>query len=412
MTSAFSTALSALSAHARAVDVVGNNLANLNTAGFKANSVSFFDIVTQSLGAGLGTGQTGFGVSSPIALRQFSQGAIQTTGGALDAAIQGDGFLIVRDASGRQMYTRGGSLLVDRDGNLVTVKGQRLQGWMADSTGAVNPGGALTGLTVPVGALLRPIVTTSFSMDLNLNASAPAGATFANTIEVFDSLGAPHIITVEFTKTATPGEWDYSISIPDSDVTSPVTPLTGTLTFSSAGQLTSPALTDPAPRFVVTGLANGAANLTLDWQLFSGTAPRITQLAQPSAVSATSQNGAPAAQLLRVSLASGGTIFANYSDGRQVVVGQLAMASIRNPESLVALGDNAYELSALTADPAIGLPGTGGRGQIVGGAIESSNVDLAREFTNLIIYQRGYQASARVITTADEMSQETMNLRR
>jgi flagellar hook protein FlgE len=412
MTSAFSTALSALSAHARAVDVVGNNLANLNTAGFKANSVAFFDVVTQAIGAGLGAGQMGFGVNSPVALRQFSQGAIQTTGGALDAAIQGDGFLIVRDASGRQMYTRGGNLLVDRNGNVVTVKGQRLQGWMADSTGVVNSGAALTGLTVPVGALQRPTVTTAFSMDLNLNASAPAGATFANTIEVFDSLGAAHIITVEFTKTATPGEWDYSISIPDGDVTSPVTPLTGTLTFSPTGQLTSPALTDPAPQFVVTGLANGAMDLTLDWQLFSGTAPRITQLAQPSAVSANSQNGAPAAQLLRVSLANGGTIFASYSDGRQVVVGQLAMASIRNPESLVALGDNAYELSALTADPAIGLPGTGGRGTIVGGAIESSNVDLAREFTNLIVYQRGYQASTRVITTADEMSQETLNIKR
>lgn len=412
MTSAFSTALSALSAHARAVDVVGNNLANLNTAGYKASSVAFFDVVTQSLGAGLGAGQLGFGVNSPISLRQFSQGAIQTTGGALDAAIQGDGFLVVRDTSGRQMYTRGGNLVVDRNGHLVTVKGQHLQGWMADSTGTVNPGGALTGLVVPVGALQRPTVTTAFSMDLNLNASAPAGATFANTIEVFDSLGAAHIVTVELTKTATPGSWDYSISIPDDDVTAPVTPLTGTLTFSPTGQLITPASTDAAPQFVVTGLANGATDLTLDWQLFSGTTPRVTQLAQPSAVSANAQNGAPAAQLLRVSLGDGGAVFASYSDGRQVVVGQLAMASIRNPESLVALGDNAYELSALTADPAIGLPGTGGRGTIVGGAIESSTVDLAREFTNLIVYQRGYQASTRVITTADEMSQETLNLKR
>lgn len=412
MTSAFSTALSSLSAHARAVDVVGNNLANLNTSGYKANAVAFFDVVAQSLGASFGATQLGFGVSSPVAVRQFTQGAIQTTGGALDAAIQGDGFLIVRDNAGRQMYTRGGNLLVDRNGNLVTLKGQRLQGWMADASGAVNPGGALSGITIPVGALQPPTVTTAFSMDLNLNASAPAGTTFANTIEVFDSLGAAHIITVEFTKTATPGAWDYSISIPDDDVTTPIPPLTGTLTFSPAGQLTNPGPTDPAPQFVVTGLANGALDLTLDWQLFAGTRPRITQLAQPSAVSANAQNGAPAAQLLRVSLGNGGAVFASYSDGRQALVGQLAMASIRNPDSLVALGDNTYELSALTADPAIGLPGTGGRGTIVGGAIESSTVDLAREFTNLIVYQRGYQASTRVITTADEMSQETLNLKR
>jgi flagellar hook protein FlgE len=412
MTSAFSTALSSLSAHARAVDVVGNNLANLNTTGYKANSVAFFDVVAQSLGAGLGAGQVGFGVSTPMSIRQFSQGAIQTTGGALDAAIQGDGFLVVRDSSGRQMYTRGGNLLVDRAGNVVTLKGQRLQGWMADATGAINPGSALTGLVIPIGTLQRPVETTSFSMDLNLNASAPAGATFANSIEVFDSLGASHIVTINFTKSATPGEWDYSISIPDDDVTAPVAPLTGTLTFSSTGVLTSPVSTDPAPQFVITGLANGAADMNLDWLVFSGATPRMTQFAQPSAVSANAQDGAPAAQLLRVSLGDGGAVFAQYSDGRQVVVGQLAMASIRNPESLIAVGDNAYEVSATTAEPAIGLPGTGGRGTIVGGAIESSTVDLAREFTNLIVFQRGYQASTRVITTADEMSQETLALKR
>jgi flagellar hook protein FlgE len=412
MTSAFSTALSALSAHARAVDVVGNNLANLNTSGYKASSVAFFDVVAQSLGSGLGADQLGFGVNSPISLRQFSQGAIQTTGGALDAAIQGDGFLIVRDNAGRQMYTRGGNLLVDKSGNLVTVKGQRLQGWMADATGAVNPGSGLTGLTVPVGTLQPPSVTTSFSMDLNLNAAAPAGTTFANSIEVFDSLGASHIVTVEFTKSATAGAWDYSISIPDDDVATPVPPLTGTLTFSATGALTSPASTDPPPQFVIAGLIDGASDLTLDWELFSGTAPRVTQFAQPSAVSANAQDGSPAAQLLRVSLGDGGAVFAQYSDGRQMVVGQLALASIRNPESLTAVGDNLYEVSDSTADPAIGLPGTGGRGTVVGGAIESSTVDLAREFTNLIVYQRGYQASTRVITTADEMSQETLNLKR
>jgi flagellar hook protein FlgE len=413
MTSAFSTALSALSAHARAVDVVGNNLANLNTAGYKANSVAFFDVVSQSLGSGLGSaGQVGFGVNRPVALRQFSQGAIQTTGGALDAAIQGDGFLVVRDSSGRQMYTRGGNLLVDRAGNLITAKGQRLQGWMADAAGVVNSGSALTGLALPVGTLQRPSPTTSFSLDLNLNAAAAPGATFASSIVVFDSLGASHVVTVQFTKAAGPGEWEYSISVPDDDVTTPVTPLTGTLTFSSSGELTSPAVADPVPQFTITGLRNGAADLTLDWRLFSGATPRVTQFAQPSAVSANAQDGAPAAQLLRVTISDGGGIFASYSDGRQVMVGQLAMASIRNPESLIAVGDNSYELSAASADPAIGLPGTGGRGTIIGGAIESSTVDLAREFTNLIVFQRGYQASTRVITTADEMSQETLNLKR
>ncbi len=412
MNSSFSIALSALSAHSRAVDVVGNNLANLNTTGFKASNVSFFDVVAQSMVSGLGQGQTGFGVNTPSAIRQFSQGAIQTTSGALDAAIQGDGFLVVKDSNGRQLYTRGGNLLVDKAGNLITVKGQQLQGWTADASGVVNSGSALSGIVVPVGSLQRPTATKTFALDMNLNAAAAAGSTFSNSIEVFDSLGASHIVTMTLTKSATANQWDYSISIPDDDVTTPATALTGSLTFGPSGDLATPLPTDTPPRFSIAGLVNGAADLDLDWNMFEGTTPRITQFAQPSAVSANAQDGAPAAQLMRVSLGDGGAIFAQFSDGRQVVVGQLAMAAIRNPESLVAVGDNAYEVSSTTAAPAIGLPGTGGRGTIIGGAIESSTVDLAREFTNLIIFQRGYQASTRVITTADEISQETINIKR
>ena len=129
MFTSFSTSLSALAAHSTAVDVVGNNLANLNTPGFKSSAVAFYDMVTQSLGAGLGETQVGFGVARPITIRQFSQGAIQSSSGPLDAAIQGDGFLLVKSASGNTMYSRGGNLLVDKSGNLVTATGERVQGW-------------------------------------------------------------------------------------------------------------------------------------------------------------------------------------------------------------------------------------------------------------------------------------------
>jgi flagellar hook protein FlgE len=159
-------------------------------------------------------------------------------------------------------------------------------------------------------------------------------------------------------------------------------------------------------------LASGAATLTLDWQLLNGTVPRLTQYAQSCAISANAQDGSPAAQLTRVALGDGGKILAQYSNGQQIVVGQLAMASIRNPGSLIAVGNNAFQLSARSALPAIGVPGTGGRGLILGGAIEYSNVDIAREFTNLIVLQRGYQANARVVTTVDELSQDTINLKR
>ena len=184
----------------------------------------------------------------------------------------------------------------------------------------------------------------------------------------------------------------------------------GSLTFGTDGQLTSPALGSTIA-FDIAGLNSGAADIHLDWNPFTATgAGRITQFGQPSAPSASSQNGSAAAQLIRVGLGDGGKMLAQYSDGQQVVVGQVAMAGVRNPASLIATGNNNYQLSARTATPAIGLPNQGGRGDIVGGAIESSTVDIAREFTNLIVLQRGYQANSRVITTVDTLSQETINL--
>lgn len=412
MFTSFSTALSALSAHSTAVDVVGNNLANLNTPGFKTSVVSFHDLVTQSLGAGLGETQVGFGVGRPITLRQFSQGAIKTSSGELDAAIQGDGFLVVKDkVTNGNVYTRGGNLQVDKLGNLLTSTGQRVQGWMgANNTLSTN--GPIGDIVIPVGTLKEPVASTSFSFDLNLNAASASGSTFSTSIEVFDSLGSSHVLTVDFTKTSTANVWDYSIAFPDADVGTPVTPVTGQVTFDTAGKMIDPPLAGPFPQIVVTGLSNGAADLTLDWNLYEGTAPRLTQFAQSSSVNANQQDGSPAAQLVRVGIASGGLVLAQYSNGQQLAVAQLAMASIRNPESLIASGDNTYSLSARSALPAIGLPGTGGRGSILGGAVENSTVDIAREFTNLIVLQRGYQANARVVTTVDEMSQETISLKR
>jgi len=410
----FSTALSALSAHSTAVDVVGNNLANLNTAGFKASAVSFHDLVTQSLGAGLGETQVGFGVSRPTTLRQFSQGAIQSSSGPLDAAIQGDGFLVVRDRNGALLYTRGGQLQVDKSGNLLTVTGERVQGW-TEQNGVLNTNGALTDIVVPVGTLKSPVSSTQFSYDLNLDASASAGPPaeeFSTSIEVFDSLGASHLLSVTYTKNTAANQWDYSIEFPSADLTSPLAPVTGSLTFDQLGKLTDPAAAGPLPAISVTGLANGAQDLNLTWQLYNGANPRITQYAQDSALSANSQDGSPAAQLTRVGLSDGGTILAQFSNGQQTVVGQLAMAAVRNPESLIAAGNNNYQLSARSALPAVGVPGTGGRGQILGGAVEFSTVDIAREFTNLIVLQRGYQANAKVVTTVDELSQETINLKR
>lgn len=414
MFTSFSTALSALAAHSTAVDVVGNNLANLNTPGFKASVVAFYDLVTQSLGAGLGETQVGFGVARPNTIRQFTQGAIKSSTGELDVAIQGDGFLVVRDRSGAIQYTRGGSLQVDKSGNLLTSTGQRVLGW-TQSGGTLVTNGPVAEITVPVGSLRSPVATSNFSFDINLNAAATAGPpadTFSSSIEVFDSLGDSHVVTVNFTKNTTANVWDYSISIPDADVSSPVAPVTGSITFDSSGKMVDPPVAGPFPALAITGLANGAADLTLNWQLYEGQNPRLTQYTQASAVAANQQDGSATAQLIRVGIGNGGVVLAQYSNGVQSPVGMLAMASIRNPESLLAVGNNSYQLSARSALPAIGEPGSGGRGNVTGGAIENSTVDIAREFTNLIVLQRGYQANARVITTVDEMSQETISLKR
>jgi flagellar hook protein FlgE len=161
---------------------------------------------------------------------------------------------------------------------------------------------------------------------------------------------------------------------------------------------------------VISGLADNAADMSVNWNLYNGTTPRVTQYAQPSSTSAVAQDGSPAAQLVQVGVGNGGQILAQYSNGEQTVVGQIAMATVRNPDSLVAAGSNNYELSANSALPAIGVPGTGGRGSVQGGALESSTVDIATEFTNLIVYQRAYEANAKVVTSVDELSQDTIQL--
>jgi flagellar hook protein FlgE len=413
MLTSFSTALSALNADTTAMDVVGNNLANLNTPGFKASTVSFHDLVTQSIGAGLGATQVGFGVGTPITLRHFSQGAIQTSSGPLDAAIQGDGFFVIQTQEGSTEYTRGGNFQVNSKGNLTTATRDELLGWTINN-GVLNTNLPVGPITVPVGSLAPPITTGNVSVDLNLNAAATAGPppdTFSTSVQVYDSLGISHIATFTFTKTSTANQWTYSASIPPGDTTAPSTPVTGTLTFDQFGQLKSPAASAPQPVITAKGLVDGAADLSITWNLFNGTTSRITQFAQPSATSAVAQDGSAAANLVSVGLADRGQVLAQYSNGQQVVVGQLAMATIRNPESLIAVGNSNYQTSALTALPAIGVPGTGGRGTVLGGSIEASTVDIAKEFTNLIVFQRGYEANAKVISTVDQLSQATINLK-
>jgi len=418
MFNVFSTALSALSAMSTAIDVTGNNLANMDTTGFKGSDMAFSDLISQSIGNNGGT-EVGFGTAQPLTIQDFSQGAIQSETSPLDAAIQGSGFFLAQNANGNMTYTRDGTFQVGNSGNLTTQSGQNVQGWTAlNADGSINTSGPMGNIALTSGALKPPTATTDMTVSLNLNSTATADATSSFSVPVtsYDSLGTPHVLTVDFQKTGS-NTWNYQVTLPGSDVTAGTagTPFdipnaSGSLTFDATGQLISPAAGSPIA-VVIPGLSDGAADMNVTWNPYTAAgAGLITQFGQASASSANTQNGEAASQLVSVSIANGGGIVANYSDGIQVTVGQVAVAAIGNPSTLINAGNNQYSLSASTDNPSVGTPGTGGRGTVVGSALEASNVDLATQFTNLIQFQRSYEANAHVVTTADQLSQDTINL--
>ena len=409
----FSIALSGLTAQAEALNIVSDNLANLNTTGFKDDSAYFQDMVTQAMSSST---PNGAGVSSVMAQRNFSQGSIQVTSNAFDAAIEGTGFFVVQNSQGQQLYTRAGNFSLDPSGNLVDANGDYVLGW-STANGQVNASGAPGKLTVPAGSTVQPSVTTQFSIDANLNAAAlttDSTGTFSTPVSVVDSLGETHTLTVTFTKTDS-NAWSYEVTAPGSDLTGgkDASLAKGDLTFDSNGQLKSPASGSSGSVDVkLAGLADGASDLDVTWNLYdTNNNSTLTQYSETSAVSATNVDGVAAAQLSQVSLADGGTLVAQFSNGKQQVIGQLALANIPNPDSLVAVGENDYTVGGDTGTPTLGTPGTGGLGQVKASALESSNVDIATEFTKLMTYQRSYEANSRTITTLDQMAQDLMQMK-
>jgi flagellar hook protein FlgE len=418
MSSAFSIALSSLQANSDAINTTGNNLANLNTTGFKSSNIDFQTLVSEQLGGGGAASQYGLGVAAPINQQIFSQGTLQSSSSPLAAAIQGNGFFVVSDANNQQLFTRDGNFTLNSSGVLQSQTGQNVQGWMT-TPGGINTTGAPGNIVIPTGTVLAPQATQNFSVHANLDSNAiagSAGGTFSVPMQVVDSLGTQHQLTMTFTKsTTTPNSWSYQVSVPSSDVGGAAGTQTdllatpGTIAFNTDGTMSTAGGTAPVP-LSITGLSDGAANLSMNWNLFNSGVGTITQYGQSSALATSNQDGSAGAQFTGVSIQSGGQIVATFSNGQQKVEGQLALAAIQNPETLENVGNNNFTASASTSTPALGVPQTGGRGQIVGSSIEGSNVDMATNFTNLIVYQRGYQASSKVITTADQMSQDLLQL--
>jgi flagellar hook protein FlgE len=422
----FSSGLSGLNANATYLSVIGNNLANINTVGFKASTVNFADLVSQNVGGtSVNPMQIGLGVATGSISPVFSQGGIENSSEATNVAIQGSGFFMIRNPNGASgnAYTRAGNFTFDADGALITPDGWRVQGYtqLNPVTGAVVTTGQPTDIIIPPGDLRPPKATTTFNAKINLDANVTIDAAnpeYATTVRIYDSKGTSHVVTLTFNKTG-PGAWTVTGTVPGEDVSggtpgTPVTIIASTaLTFDANGKLTAPAA--DIPTTAVTW-ANGATSPIMNWDIIppaaSGNPPSLTSFASASAAGSITQNGAPAGQVDSIAINSAGEIVATFGAGQTVTVGQLSMANFNNPRGLVKLGSNRYGEAQAAGVPNIGVPGTGGRGTIIGSALESSNVDIAQEFTRMILAQRGYQANSKSITTADEVLMETLQLKR
>jgi len=415
MSSAYANALAGLNANAQAINIVSSNLANLSTSGYKNQQVSFEDLVNESL-SGFSNSGTISGSTIAQSNQQFTQGTLQTTGNPFDAAVQGGGFFVVRAIAGQDLFTRQGNFHVDASGHLVTATGQFVQGWNA-SKGTLTTNGATSDIVLPTNLVLPPSASTQFTASANLNANATVGSangTFSSPIQVYDSQGTPHTLTLTYTLTA-PNTWSYAVTIPSTDLKAgagATTKLTsGSLLFDGAGHLTTPAASAGPIAVSVTGLASGANDLNLNWNLYDATGvPSLTQYNQASANIATSQDGVAPGELNSLSIGENGDIIAKFSNGTSQNVAQIALASVLNPDSMQQLDGNNFAPTSLTANPVIGTPSTGARGQISGGTLETSTVDIATEFTNLLQYERGYQANSKVISTEDQVIQQTISL--
>jgi flagellar hook protein FlgE len=417
----FSAGLSGLNANAVYLSVIGNNLANINTVGFKSSSVTFQDLVSQTVGgASANPMQVGLGVTTGSISPVFSQGAIENTREATNVAIQGGGFFVVRGSSGAA-YTRAGNFTFNSDGKLVTPDGYFVQGFTgADPvTGEILTAGTPTDISVPPGVLREPQATTRIGTLTNLSANAATGDTFTTAVQIYDALGAPHVATITYTKAAAARTWTYGVTVPGAEITggtagTPFSIATGTVAFNASGVLSTVNGAAPADVTLTTPTwTNGAAASSWNWDLVDANGDAsLTGYAAASATSSISQNGSAPGMIDNISISSDGSIIATFGAGQTVTVAQLALASFNNPKGLVKLGSSRFGESQAAGIANIGVAGTAGRGTLIGSALEQSNVDIAQEFTQMILAQRGYQANSKTITVSDELLVDTLSLKR
>jgi flagellar hook protein FlgE len=406
--------MSGMRTNESAIGVIGNNIANINTIGFKGSRAVFADLLSKSILGTAGASQAGQGAGLAAVQRMVTQGAMLGTNVTTDLAVQGEGYFMVNNAAGERLFTRNGQFQVDNDGYLTTVEGMRLQGYPANGEGVIGTATddlLLGRITSPPNATTSVDLVTNLGRDDGIftgiwDPSAPAdNISHASSVTVYDSLGAAHQLEIHYTQTSS-GEWTWSAattsdSLRDDGSDALEIVASGTLSFDTEGNLVN----ETQNTSNVTFFGASAQDI-----LFSFEGSR--SLAGTSNDISEDQDGHAVGYLSFLEVGTDGTITGTFNNGNEQVLGQLALARFQAPHALNAIGGNLFAETQLAGQPAIGVAGAGGRGDILSGALEQSNVDLTNEFTSLILAQRGFQAASRTITTADEMLAEVVNLKR
>jgi flagellar hook protein FlgE len=409
---AFYSALTGLNNSSYALNVIGNNLANMNTTGFKTGSASFSEL----LGGLSGTGNTGdpivagLGSSLSGVQRSDTQGTVGATGKPTDMAINGNGFFVVDIGDGTG-FTRAGNFQLDKNGNLINSDGYNVLGLMA-SNGVIDTKSAAIPIVVSIGAAVPAQATLNISVNANLDSKTAVSDAFSTAVSICDSLGEKHAVTLQFTRTAAGWDWDASIPALDTGgmaTDPPVTIGNGSIAFDQVGNLVA---STTNPTLLISGLSNGSANMSITLHLLDSQGKsNITGQASTSSVSKTLQDGVGASSLASFAVNTDGLVTGATANGQTINIAQMLLGSFANVNGLQKFKGSTLIASASSGEPSIGFANTGGRGSISGQSLEQSNVDMANEFVNLIAAQRAYQANSRVITTTDQLYQDSLNMK-
>jgi flagellar hook protein FlgE len=391
--------ISGINANTNAMSVVGDNIANMGTTGFKSSNISFANVLGQSIG-GMGGSQIGRGVTTSEVRSQWSSGTLESTGNVTDLAIDGQGLFMVGGSDGEAYYTRAGDFKFDKDSNLVNPEGYVVQGYELDDEG--KPG-KITDISIPSTGN-SPKATENMNVGMNLDAGAAEGDTYSTTVTVYDSLGNAIGLTLDFEKTATAGQWNVTASIPADAGNAD---LDASVTFDENGDLEEGL--DPK----VT-LTLGGEEQEIAWDIYGeetgdGT---LTGYASESTTLNQTRDGYPAGSLQGVSVSEEGEVVASYSNGQLVPLFKIALADFRNYSGLRKMGGNLYSETLASGQANVGVAGSGGMGSIASNSLEMSNVDLAKEFVKMITTQRSFQANSKAISTSDEVLAELINIKR